>query len=169
VQLTNFNGNGSHTIPPGEELDLFELKVKKRGELCDPKSEIQLILKSNVTNMILPITCYDGKLQMVRTLTSFYQKFRILIFNDSYYFQHTLSGRDIKFGRVELFSNHMEYFSVGNLNPVEVRLRSWGSNMSWAQVDLVGIQKAPKEDLAKIQDFNGLRKSVSGNDEQFRP
>jgi len=58
------------------------------------------------------------------------------------------------------FSNHMEYFSVGNLNPVEVRLRSWGSNMSWAQVDLVGIQKAPKEDLAKIQDFNGLRKSL---------
>lgn len=65
-ELTNFNGNGSQTLPAGGELDLFEIKVRKREELCNPKSNIHLILKSNVTNLSLPITCFDGKLQVVR-------------------------------------------------------------------------------------------------------
>jgi hypothetical protein len=75
----------------------------------------------------------------------------------------------VKFGRVELYSTHMEYFSVGNGNPVEIRLKSWGSNTSWAHVDLVGMQKGPKEDLVKITDFDSLKKSVRESRIDFFP
>jgi hypothetical protein len=67
----------------------------------------------------------------------------------------------VDFGRIELYSTHIEYFSVENRNPVEIRLKSWGSNSSWSLVELVGMQKGVKEDLSKIRDFDGLKKSVS--------
>jgi len=86
--------------------------------------------------------------------------FMKLISLNIYYSQHTLDGDEVKFGRVELHSTHMEYFSVANTNPVEIRLKSWGSNTSYAHVDLVGMQRGQKEDLVKIQDFDSLKKSV---------
>ena len=75
--------------------------------------------------------------------------------------QHTLEESGVDFGRIELFSTHTEYFSLDNVNPVEVRLKSWGSNATWTHVDLVGMHKGSKEDLARIKDFDSLRKSVS--------
>ena len=61
---------------------------------------------------------------------------------------------------MELHSRNIEYFSIDNSNPVEIRLKSWGSNTSWAHVDLVGMQIGRKEDLTKITDFDSLKKFV---------
>ena len=63
VHVDNFNQ--SQVIPPGEQKTIFTMKIQKKSELCDPKSEVQLTLKSNITNLRLPITCYDGKLHLV--------------------------------------------------------------------------------------------------------
>lgn len=67
----------------------------------------------------------------------------------------------MNFGQIELLSSHIEYFSVDNKNPVEVRLKSWNTNCSSCIIELVGMQKGEKEDLSEIQDFDSLKKSVS--------
>ncbi|CAG7716425.1 unnamed protein product [Allacma fusca] len=135
VHVDNFNQ--SQIIPPGEQKAIFTMKVQKKAELCDSKAEVQVTLKSNITNLRLPITCYDGKLHL-----------------------QTVEENGVDFGRVELFSMHTEYFALDNANPVEVRLKSWGSNATWTQVELVGMQKGSKEDLARIKDFDSLKKSL---------
>lgn len=61
---------------------------------------------------------------------------------------------------VELYSTSTEYISVQNKNPIEVRLKSWGSNSSWSQVELVGMKTGEMQDLSKIRDFDNLKKSV---------
>lgn len=57
--------NPTLIIAPGELKDIFTIRVQKKLELCESPNQVQLILKSNITNLILPITCYDGKLDSV--------------------------------------------------------------------------------------------------------
>lgn len=66
IEVETFNQ--SHVIIPGEQKTICTLKVQKKFELCDSKSPVQLTVKSNITNLKLPITCYDGKLQLVCAL-----------------------------------------------------------------------------------------------------
>jgi len=71
-----------------------------------------------------------------------------------------MQGDQLDFGTVELFSTRTEYFSVDNSNPVEIRLKSWGSNSSCSHIDLVGMQRGENKDISTIQDFDSLKKSV---------
>ncbi|OXA52873.1 hypothetical protein Fcan01_12442 [Folsomia candida] len=135
IEVETFNQ--SHVIIPGEQKTICTLKVQKKFELCDSKSPVQLTVKSNITNLKLPITCYDGKLQLF-----------------------SVESGKLDFGRVELYSTYTEYIAVQNKNPVEVRLKSWGSNSSFSQVELVGMQKGVMEDLPRIRDFDNLKKSL---------
>ena len=66
----------------------------------------------------------------------------------------------VDFGRIELLSTHVEYFSVDNLNPVEIRLKSWITNCSSCSLELVGMQRGKREDLSRIHDYDNLKKSV---------
>lgn len=136
VKVNSFNQ--THVIPPGEQKTIFSMRIQRKGEICDARNKIEVTVKSNITNIRLPLMCYDGKLQM-----------------------HTFDNGEIDCGRIEMYSSRTEYFSLENKNPVEIRLKSWGSNSSWGHVELVGMQKGVKEDLAKIKDFDSLKKSVS--------
>lgn len=78
-----------------------------------------------------------------------------------YGLQFSVESGKLDFGRVELYSTYTEYIAVQNKNPVEVRLKSWGSNSSFSQVELVGMQKGVMEDLPRIRDFDNLKKSVN--------
>lgn len=63
VKVNNFNY--THIIPPGEQKTIFSLKVQRKGEICDARNKIEVTVKSNITNVKLPLTCYDGKLALV--------------------------------------------------------------------------------------------------------
>ncbi|ODN00128.1 Transmembrane protein [Orchesella cincta] len=135
VQVNSFNQ--THIIPPGEQKTIFSMKIQRKREICDTRNKIEVTVKSNITNIKLPLTCYDGKLQM-----------------------HMFENGEIDCGRIEMYSTHTEYFSLENKNPVEIRLKSWGSNSSWGHVELVGMQKGVKEDLERIKEFDSLKKSL---------
>lgn len=71
--------NQSQVIPSGEQKELFRMKVQRKAELCDPRAGVHLTLRSNITNLRLPITCYDGKLRLVRNIT-LYQSANVMYY-----------------------------------------------------------------------------------------
>lgn len=75
--------------------------------------------------------------------------------------QYSVEDGAVDFGALELYSSTTEYIAVENKNPIEIRLKSWGSNSSWSHVELVGMQAGSMEDLTAIRDFDSLKKSVS--------
>jgi len=64
--------NQSHVLKPGEKKDIFAFQVLQKSELCEASGNVEITIKSNITNLKLPVTCYDGKLSMVFPLLIYY-------------------------------------------------------------------------------------------------
>jgi hypothetical protein len=68
----------------------------------------------------------------------------------------------LDFGAIGLGEKKSMTFAVINNNPIVVRLKHWGCNMSKAYVELVGIGEGNASVIAKKLDLSGLsRKQVS--------
>ena len=52
-------------------------------------------------------------------------------------------------------------FAVVNDNPVELKLRGWGSNLSHSIVELVAVSKGNVSEALLRNNFSGMSKSVS--------
>lgn len=64
LQLTNFN---SVVLKPGEELNVMSLKLKSGISLSEVKVNSYILVKTNISDVYIPLLSYNGKLELVST------------------------------------------------------------------------------------------------------
>ncbi|XP_069697669.1 transmembrane protein 131 isoform X2 [Periplaneta americana] len=129
--------NFSPTIlAPGEKVVLFQLTIKKETIESELKLESNLLLHTNISTVSIPLLCYNGRLMKV-ILSGF---------NES----------ELNFGTVGSTSQKEAHFAVVNNNPVAVLLKSWGTNMTGALVELVGVEEGNRSTVLQRHSFSNM-------------
>ena len=124
-------------LPVNETVTLLSLRLK------DPEANLQLTsylrLHSNASQFALPILCFNGKITPVIPL------------------QYP-DGLD--FGTLGFGERRDVLYAVHNQNPLEVRIRAWGSNMTRSFVELMGTQEGNATDFFNRNNYTMLPKTV---------
>lgn len=68
---------------------------------------------------------------------------------------------ELNFGTVGSASQKEAHFAVINNNPVAVLLKSWGTNMTGAVVELVGVEEGNLSTLMQRHSFSNMSTTVS--------
>ena len=68
---------------------------------------------------------------------------------------------ELNFGTVGSASQKEAHFAVINNNPVAVLLKSWGTNMTGAVVELVGVEEGNLSTLMQRHSFSNMSTAVS--------
>lgn len=69
----------------------------------------------------------------------------------------------LNFGTVGSASHKEAHFAVINNNPVAVLLKSWGTNMTGALVELVGVEKGNQSTVLQRHSFSNMSATVSNS------
>jgi hypothetical protein len=70
------------------------------------------------------------------------------------------SGKGFDFGTMGVGEKREMRFALRNDNPIEIRIRGWGSNMSRSYVELLGSQRTRALELHSLNDLPLLPKTV---------
>jgi hypothetical protein len=70
---------------------------------------------------------------------------------------------ELNFGTVGSTSQKEIHFAVINNNPVAVLLKSWGTNMTGALVDLIGVEEGNQSTVMQRHSFSNMSTTVSIN------
>lgn len=69
----------------------------------------------------------------------------------------------LDFGTLGMGEQHDNYFYILNENPVEIRLKGWGSTLSHSAVELMGIVEGSLSDISRSPNKTFPSKSVSSS------
>ncbi|KAG8235500.1 hypothetical protein J437_LFUL015727, partial [Ladona fulva] len=119
---------------------MFQLGINEKLVTANFTLESSLFLHTNVSKLSIPLLCYNGRLKKV-----------ILPFDIGSNTEELVD--EINFGLVGSGRKMDSYFAVVNENPVEIRLKSWGTNLSSsesgeavvASVELAGLVLKPHQ------------------------
>ncbi|CAG0879470.1 unnamed protein product, partial [Darwinula stevensoni] len=138
LRKQSLDGVRAKILEPGGESEMFELS------LIDKKADIQLqshiSLWTNASEFRIPIVCYNGRIRVL--LPSIRQSV----------------GLD--FGTKGLNELWDLLFAVQNENPVPIRIRGWGSNMTRSFVELLGTDSGDVTPYFGKKDLSRLPRSV---------
>ncbi|XP_066999356.2 transmembrane protein 131 [Anabrus simplex] len=123
-------------MDPGEMIVLFQLLIKKESLPTNFKLESNLLIHTNVSTLSVPLLCYNGRLT----------KMIISSFNET----------ELNFGTVGSASRKEAYFALINSNPVPVQLQSWGTNLTGAVVELMGVAVGNISSIKGRHKFNNM-------------
>ncbi|XP_046395502.1 transmembrane protein 131 isoform X2 [Ischnura elegans] len=142
-------------LDPGETAILFQLGINEDLVTANFTLESSLYLHTNVSKLCIPLLCYNGRLKKVILPTEVGGSIEEL-------------GDEINFGLVGSGRKKDSYFAVVNENPVEIRLKSWGTNLSStesgevvpASVELAGVDSGNVSSLLARHSFLNMTKSL---------
>ena len=72
-----------------------------------------------------------------------------------------LNETELNFGTVGSSSHKEAYFALINNNPVAVLLKSWGTNMTGALVELMGVEEGNHSSVTQRHSFTNMSTTVS--------
>ncbi|PNF21398.1 hypothetical protein B7P43_G15334 [Cryptotermes secundus] len=120
----------------GEKVVLFQLAIRRETIESELKLESNLFLHTNISTVSIPLLCYNGRLLKV-ILSGF-------------------NETKLNFGTVGSASHKEAHFAVINNNPVAVLLKSWGTNMTGALVELVGAEEGNQSTVLQRHSFSNM-------------
>ncbi|KAJ9592481.1 hypothetical protein L9F63_015897, partial [Diploptera punctata] len=123
-------------LEPGEKVVLFQLAIKKETIESELKLESHLLLHTNISTVSISLFCYNGRLM------------RVMLAG--------LNETELNFGTVGSNSQKEAYFALVNNNPVAVLLKSWGTNMTGALVELVGVEEGNQSSVLQRHSFTNM-------------
>lgn len=127
-------------IIPDKTTVLFQLSLKQHIVPPDLKLETYLYLHTNVSVVSVPLLYYNGKLEKV-----------------------IIPGQnetELNFGTVGSSSQRESHFALLNNNPVAVNLETWGTNLTGAVVELLGVEEGNRSTLLEKHSFKNMSKSL---------
>ncbi|KAG5882529.1 hypothetical protein JTB14_038140 [Gonioctena quinquepunctata] len=114
-------------LRPSEEMNIFNIKLKSNIRLSDLQLHSHIILKTNISNVMVPLLSYNGKLKV------------LLPFKSKDY--------SLDIGLIGFDSRKDVYFMVVNHNPVTLYLKKVHSSIPMTQV---GIQGCGSDDYRLV-------------------
>ncbi|CAG0901672.1 unnamed protein product [Cyprideis torosa] len=124
-------------LPVNQTVTLLSLVLK------DAKANLQLRsfirLHSNASDFYLPVLCFNGKIVPVIPPQ----------FSDG-----------LDFGTLGIGAKRDVHFAVYNPNPLEVRIKGWGSNLTMSIVELMGSQEGNATEFFTQANFSVLPKTL---------
>ncbi|XP_076041632.1 transmembrane protein 131 isoform X2 [Oratosquilla oratoria] len=120
---------GPVVVGTGQSAVVAALRLLSIGS--DLRLTTALTVHTNITNINIPLLAYNGK------LTKYIPP----------------SGGWLDFGTLGMGEQRDIFFYVINQNPVELRLRGWGSNLTRSAVELMGVEEG---NITTIKNRNNM-------------
>ncbi|XP_064122093.1 transmembrane protein 131-like isoform X5 [Macrobrachium nipponense] len=111
--------DGPVVVDEGQSAHVATLRLLSVGS--DARMSTSITVHTNITTIKIPLCAYNGKLT----------KYIPPVGGDSW----------LDFGTLGMGEQRDLYFYVINENPVELRLRGWGSNLTRSAVELMGVEE----------------------------
>ncbi|XP_042211085.1 transmembrane protein 131-like isoform X2 [Homarus americanus] len=111
--------DGPVVVQEGQSAHVATLQLLSVG--TDARLSTAITVHTNITTIKIPLRAYNGKLT----------KYIPPVGGDSW----------LDFGTLGMGDHRDIYFYVINENPVELRLRGWGSNLTRSAVELMGVEE----------------------------
>ncbi|KAK4301005.1 hypothetical protein Pmani_026827 [Petrolisthes manimaculis] len=111
--------SGAVVVEEGESAHVATLQLLSVG--TNARLSTAITVHTNITTIKIPLKAYNGKLT----------KYIPPVGGDSW----------LDFGTLGMGDQRDIYFYVINENPVELRLRGWGSNLTRSAVELMGVEQ----------------------------
>jgi len=127
-------------IGPGETEDLVLLTVKSSAWSGDRRLSSYLTLHTNLTNVQIPLLCFDGKLE--------------------HYFPSSPSESTLDFGTIGMNEKRDMYFALLNKGPVRVVLRGWGGNITGSLIELMGVAEGNETNVVARQNYSDMQRRL---------
>ncbi|KAJ8933374.1 hypothetical protein NQ318_018443 [Aromia moschata] len=105
-------------LRPGQEASIFNIKLKNNIRLSDLQLHSHIILKTNISNAVVPLLSYNGKLQVHLPFKS--------------------KDYSLDIGLIGFDSKKEVYFMVVNHNPVTLYLKNIHSSIPMTHVEVLG-------------------------------
>lgn len=127
-------------ILAGESCDLVVLTLSPTAWSGDRKLDSFLTLHTNLTNVRVPLLCFDGKLTQ--------------------YFPSSPSESILDFGTIGMNEKRDMYFALINKGPVKVILRGWGGNITGSLIELMGVAEGNETDVVARQNYTEMHRRL---------
>ncbi|RWS31127.1 transmembrane protein 131-like isoform X4 [Leptotrombidium deliense] len=121
-------------LSPNETRELATISFTPSQQLTRLQTHFRL--HTNISHFDILLSAYSGKLQV--------------------FVPQSLNQTFLDFGTIGLKEEKSMVFSLVNNNPVDVRLKNWGSNISKAHVDLIGIEEGNVTAIAQKTNFSNF-------------
>lgn len=125
-------------LKPGEEANLFNIKLKNNIRLSDLQLHSHIILKTNISNVRVPLLSYNGKLQVHLPFKS--------------------KDYSLDIGLLGFNSFKEVYFMVVNNNPVTLYLKHVHSSIPMTRAGIVGCGSGDHRLVLFQPSFDNLSK-----------
>lgn len=124
-------------------------------------------LQTNISYFDIALHAYSGKLEVVILANKPFYLLICVILHLFFFLQfipHSTNQTVLDFGAIGLGEQKSMNFAVINSNPVDVRIKHWGCNMSKAYVELMGNDEGDANALAYKIDYANLNRKNVMND-----
>ncbi|RWS07617.1 transmembrane protein 131-like isoform X2 [Dinothrombium tinctorium] len=123
-------------LKPNETMPLATITFTPCKQLT--RLQTYFRLHTNISYFDISLNAYSGKLEV--------------------FVPHSLNQTILNFGTIGLHEEKSLVFSVVNNNPVDVKIKNWGCNISKAHVDLIGIEEGNVTAIAQKTNYSHLQK-----------
>ncbi|XP_045617513.2 transmembrane protein 131 isoform X2 [Procambarus clarkii] len=123
--------DGPVVVQEGQSVHVATLQLLSVG--TDARLSTAITVHTNITTIKIPLRAYNGKLT----------RYIPPVGGDSW----------LDFGTLGMGDQRDIYFYVINENPVELRLRGWGSNLTRSAVELMGVEEG---NVTSIKNRNNM-------------
>ncbi|XP_071538431.1 transmembrane protein 131 isoform X3 [Panulirus ornatus] len=130
--------DGPVVVQEGHSAHVATLQLLSVG--TDARLSTAITVHTNITTIKIPLMAYNGKLT----------KYIPPVGNDSW----------LDFGTLGMGDQRDIYFYVINENPVELRLRGWGSNLTRSAVELMGVEEGNMTTIKSRNNMTYASKSL---------
>ncbi|CAH1159345.1 unnamed protein product [Phaedon cochleariae] len=110
--------NAPKVLKPGQEVNVFNIKLKNNIRMSDLQLNSNIVLHTNISNILVPLLSYNGKLQVHLPFKS--------------------KDYSLDIGLIGFDSKKEIYFMIVNHNPVSLHLKHVHSSIPMTQVEVQG-------------------------------